>query len=153
MTVQRTTFFGGLLKHYRVVAGLTQEELAERAGLSARGISDLERGVNRAPRPVTVTLLARAMRLAPHERAGLIGAARDAGQAVPAVPAVPAAPAAPATPAAPAAPAAPADTPARLVLALPPTTLVGREREEAAVTYLLVLQRRFSDILLNRGVS
>ncbi len=150
MTVQRTTFFGGLLKHYRVVAGLTQEELAERAGLSARGISDLERGVNRAPRPVTVTLLARAMRLAPHERAGLIGAARDAGQAVPAVPAVPAAPAAPA---APATPAAPADTPARLVLALPPTTLVGREREEAAVTYLLVLQRRFSDILLNRGVS
>ena len=126
MTVQRTTFFGGLLKHYRVVAGLTQEELAERAGLSARGISDLERGVNRAPRPVTVTLLARAMRLAPHERAGLIGAARDAGQAVPA---------------APAAPAAPADTPARLVLALPPTTLVGREREEAAVTYLLGQER------------
>jgi len=116
MTMQGTASFGGLLKHYRVATGLTQEELAERAGLSARGISDLERGVNRAPRPVTVTLLARAMRLAPHERAALIGAARDAGQA---------------------APGTRADSPARPVVAPPPTTLVGREREEAAVTYLL----------------
>lgn len=41
--------FAGLLKHYRVVADLTQEELAERAGLSVRGISDLERGIKRRP--------------------------------------------------------------------------------------------------------
>lgn len=32
-----------LLQQYRQAAGLSQEELAERAGLSARGISDLER--------------------------------------------------------------------------------------------------------------
>ncbi len=37
--------FGELLRRSRVATGLTQEELAERAGLSARGISDLERGV------------------------------------------------------------------------------------------------------------
>ena len=29
--------FGGLLRRYRLAAGLTQEELAERSGLSARG--------------------------------------------------------------------------------------------------------------------
>ena len=33
-----------LLRRYREAAGLTQETLAQRAGLSARGISDLERG-------------------------------------------------------------------------------------------------------------
>ena len=41
--------FGQLLKRYRTAAGLTQEALAERAGLSARGISDMERGLRRAP--------------------------------------------------------------------------------------------------------
>ena len=35
--------FGDVLRRYRVAAGLTQEALAERAALSARGISDLER--------------------------------------------------------------------------------------------------------------
>jgi transcriptional regulator with XRE-family HTH domain len=36
--------FGELLRDHRRAAGLTQEELAERAGLSARSISELERG-------------------------------------------------------------------------------------------------------------
>ena len=36
---------GKLLRHHREYAKLTQEELAERAGLSARSISDIERGV------------------------------------------------------------------------------------------------------------
>jgi transcriptional regulator with XRE-family HTH domain len=40
--------FGSLLRRYRTSAGLTQEELAERAGLSRRGIADLERGARRA---------------------------------------------------------------------------------------------------------
>jgi transcriptional regulator with XRE-family HTH domain len=39
--------FAALLKRYRLSAGLTQEELAEGARLSVRGISDLERGVTR----------------------------------------------------------------------------------------------------------
>jgi tetratricopeptide (TPR) repeat protein/transcriptional regulator with XRE-family HTH domain len=60
--------FGALLRHYRLAAGLTQEALAAAAALSVRGISDLERGVNRAPRLDTLRLLAEALRLAPQER-------------------------------------------------------------------------------------
>jgi transcriptional regulator with XRE-family HTH domain len=48
--------FGALL--HRLAAGLSQAELAERAGLSARGISDLERGVRQAPYPATLRRLA-----------------------------------------------------------------------------------------------
>jgi transcriptional regulator with XRE-family HTH domain len=50
--------FGSLLRRYRGAAGLTQEALAEQARLSARAISDLERGLKHAPRPTTVYLLA-----------------------------------------------------------------------------------------------
>jgi DNA-binding XRE family transcriptional regulator len=46
--------FGVLLYGHRVAAGLSQAELAERAGLSARAISDLERGARRLPYPTTV---------------------------------------------------------------------------------------------------
>jgi transcriptional regulator with XRE-family HTH domain len=46
--------FGPLLRHYRVAAGLSQEELAERAGLSAHTVGDLERGVSHAPRKDTL---------------------------------------------------------------------------------------------------
>lgn len=41
--------FGDALRDYRRAAGLTQEELAARARLSAKAISALERGVNGAP--------------------------------------------------------------------------------------------------------
>lgn len=62
-SVQRASTFGMLLKQHREAACLTQEALAECAGISARGISDLERGVIRAPRPTTLRLLARALAL------------------------------------------------------------------------------------------
>ena len=55
--------FGGLLRRYRTAAALSQEELAARAGLSPRGISDLERGARTAPRLETVRLLADALGL------------------------------------------------------------------------------------------
>ena len=55
--------FGASLRGYRLSAGLTQEELAERAGLSARGIQDLERGVRRAPHADTARRLASALEL------------------------------------------------------------------------------------------
>jgi tetratricopeptide (TPR) repeat protein/DNA-binding XRE family transcriptional regulator len=71
--------FGLLLRRYRVAAGLTQEALAERAHLSLRGISDLERGVNRTPRRDTVRLLADALHLAARDRAVFEGAARRHG--------------------------------------------------------------------------
>jgi transcriptional regulator with XRE-family HTH domain len=41
--------FAHLLRQYRTAAGLTQQELAERAGLSARGVQDLERAIRRTP--------------------------------------------------------------------------------------------------------
>jgi transcriptional regulator with XRE-family HTH domain len=66
--------FGTLLRRYRVAAGLSQEELAERARLSARTIGELERGVSHAPRKDAVELLAQA--LAVPERATLAEAAR-----------------------------------------------------------------------------
>jgi transcriptional regulator with XRE-family HTH domain len=42
--------FAGLLRYLRAEAKLTQEELAEAAGLSPRSVSDLERGINRTAR-------------------------------------------------------------------------------------------------------
>ncbi len=67
--------FAVLLRRYREAAGLTQEALAERAGVSARAVSDLERGINRAPRVDTLGLLARALQLTPEDRARLEAAA------------------------------------------------------------------------------
>jgi non-specific serine/threonine protein kinase len=71
--------FGALLRAYRLAAGLSQEELAERARLGRRTISDLERGVSTAPYRGTVELLADALALAPAERETFAATAR--GQA------------------------------------------------------------------------
>jgi tetratricopeptide (TPR) repeat protein/transcriptional regulator with XRE-family HTH domain len=68
--------FAMLLRRYRLAAGVTQEELAERARLSVRGITDLERGARRAPRKDTVHLLAEAFALSAPERAAFEAAAR-----------------------------------------------------------------------------
>ncbi len=71
--------FAALLKRLRLAAGLTQEALAERAGLSAKAVSDLERDPGRSPRLATVTLLADALGADPEQRAELLAAARPAG--------------------------------------------------------------------------
>ncbi|WP_406056544.1 ATP-binding protein [Kribbella sp. NBC_00889] len=68
--------FGGLLRRHRREAGLSQEGLAERAGLSVDAIAALERGRRRAPRAHTLRLLADALRLEDPERAQLTAAAR-----------------------------------------------------------------------------
>src|SRR5690349_1928416 len=73
---QRT--FGSLLRRYRVMAGLTQEALAEGAGISLRGISDLERGLRRVPYPDTVERLIEALGLGTAERDALFAARRRA---------------------------------------------------------------------------
>ena len=52
-----------LLKRLRVTAGLTQEELAQAAGISPRSVSDLERGINRTARKDTARLIADALSL------------------------------------------------------------------------------------------
>jgi transcriptional regulator with XRE-family HTH domain len=68
--------FGALLRRHRVAAGMTQEELAEGAGLSVRAISDLEREVNRTARKDTARLLGEALGLAPADRVVLKAEAR-----------------------------------------------------------------------------
>jgi transcriptional regulator with XRE-family HTH domain len=67
--------FSALLKQFRDASGLTQEALAERAGLSPRAISALERGVNRSPRRDTLDRLAAALVLPGRKRAQLAAAA------------------------------------------------------------------------------
>jgi len=76
VAVDRSSTFGDLLRWLRRAKGLTQEELAERAGLSLRGISDLERGLKLHPHRETITLLARALDLGEDDRARLTEAGR-----------------------------------------------------------------------------
>ncbi len=73
--------FADLLRYHRTAAGLTQEELAERAHLSVDAISTLERGTRRTPRKDTVALLADALRLASEDRAAFVAAAAAARRA------------------------------------------------------------------------
>ena len=60
--------FGTLLRSYRLTAGLSQEALAERAGMSAQGIRALERGYRRTPQRGTLALLAGALALSNGQR-------------------------------------------------------------------------------------
>jgi len=71
--------FAVLLRQLRVKALLTQEELAEAAGVSPRSVSDLERGISRTARKDTALLLADALGLAGPARELFVAVAR--GQA------------------------------------------------------------------------
>jgi tetratricopeptide (TPR) repeat protein/transcriptional regulator with XRE-family HTH domain len=66
--------FSDLLRRLRADSGMTQEELADAAGVSVRSISDQERGLHPTARKDTVRLLADAL--------GLAGAARARFEAV-----------------------------------------------------------------------
>jgi WD40 repeat protein/transcriptional regulator with XRE-family HTH domain len=81
MAEQPTLGFGGLLRQLRAEVKLTQEELAEAAGLSPRSISDLERGINRTARKDTAELLADALDLAMPARELFVAAARGRASA------------------------------------------------------------------------
>ncbi|HJT91476.1 MAG TPA: helix-turn-helix transcriptional regulator, partial [Mycobacterium sp.] len=50
--------FAELLRRLRGEQGLTQQELAERSGISVRAISDLERAINLRPHRDTAAMLA-----------------------------------------------------------------------------------------------
>jgi tetratricopeptide (TPR) repeat protein/transcriptional regulator with XRE-family HTH domain len=65
-----------LLRRLRAEAGLTQEELAEAAGVSPRSVSDLERGIHATAHKDTAVLLAGALGLAEPTRALFVAAAR-----------------------------------------------------------------------------
>ncbi|MBV9579386.1 MAG: tetratricopeptide repeat protein [Chloroflexi bacterium] len=113
---ESNTRFADLLRDFRLVAGLTQEELAERAGLSQRGVSDLERGTRRNPYPATVRRLAAAMQLSPEDQLAL----EVAGQG----------------------PRGPARRSLRTEsVTSSPTSFIGRERELAHVRALLASNR------------
>jgi predicted ATPase/transcriptional regulator with XRE-family HTH domain len=76
--------FGALLRRCRQEAGLSQEELAERAGMSSRAIGALERGDRQRPYPATVRRLADALGLAGEARVALLANVPPRGPAGPA---------------------------------------------------------------------
>jgi transcriptional regulator with XRE-family HTH domain len=100
--------FGERLRLLREAAGLTQEELAERAGLSRKAISMLERGERKRPYPHTVRSLVDALGLSEDERGSLLASIprRDSVYAT-----------------------VPATDSGLELLPAPSTPLVGRERE------------------------
>ena len=128
---EHSTPFGDVLARYRKAAGLTQEELAERARLSRNAISALERGSRQSPRRDTVVLLAAALELADEERSQLLVAARRHRQLTDVTP--------------PPSPVElvgdrPVSSPLQLPpsnLPHPPTPLIGREQEVSQATALL----------------
>jgi predicted ATPase/DNA-binding XRE family transcriptional regulator len=67
---------GPLLRQHREAAGLTQEELADRAGLSSRTVSDVERGLRSRLYPDTAERLAAALQLEKQPRGSFLEAAR-----------------------------------------------------------------------------
>ncbi|HEV2371012.1 MAG TPA: helix-turn-helix domain-containing protein, partial [Streptosporangiaceae bacterium] len=86
--MERGDGFGMLLRRYRSVAGLTQEELAQQSGLSVRALSNMERGRTDKPYARSVRLIADALGLTGHERAKLLDAwhGRDTSEAIAAGP-------------------------------------------------------------------
>ena len=110
MHEEQSDTFGTRLRRLREAAGLTQEHLAERAGLSANAIGALERGERRRPYPHTLLALADALGLSPTERTALADTVALADRAAASLPPDPAA-----------------------ALPTPPTRLVGRDREVAAL--------------------
>ncbi|HTZ26182.1 MAG TPA: helix-turn-helix domain-containing protein [Streptosporangiaceae bacterium] len=69
--------FGEVLRGHRRAARLTLEQLAELSGVSARTLSDMERGRSKGPQHRTVTALADALGLEGDARTQLVELARD----------------------------------------------------------------------------
>jgi tetratricopeptide (TPR) repeat protein/transcriptional regulator with XRE-family HTH domain len=80
MDADRSGGFGGLLRRRRMAAGLTQEDLGVRTGLSIRAIRDLERGITSRPYRNSVERLADALGLSGDGRAEFIKAARPVSE-------------------------------------------------------------------------
>jgi predicted ATPase/DNA-binding XRE family transcriptional regulator len=107
--------FGATLREIREARGLTQEELASRAGLTAKAVSALERGERKRPYPHTVRSLADALNLSDAERASLLAAVPGRGGAATATP----------------------DTAVIPILPVSLTPLVGRKQEVEEISGLL----------------
>jgi predicted ATPase/DNA-binding XRE family transcriptional regulator len=111
---------GPLLRRERAAAGMTQEELAERAGVSVRTISDVERGLRRTIYRHTAEVLASALGLDEARRSEFEAAAKGTARRGP--PRVPA-------------PSQPVPEAPRLPI--PATRLIGRDRELGVVARAL----------------
>jgi predicted ATPase/DNA-binding XRE family transcriptional regulator len=113
-----------LIRRYRRARGLTQQALAEQAGVSAGAISYLERGLTHTPHRDTLRALVEALSLSEQETAALELALRRA--AIP----------------------APQGTDAdrfaahsgAFGISKPLTSLIGREREAAAITAMIATE-------------
>jgi predicted ATPase/DNA-binding XRE family transcriptional regulator len=105
--------FGDLLRRHRASANVTQEDLADRTGLTPQAIGLLERGKRRRPHGYTVQKLAEALQLEGQDLVEFEAAARR-----------------------PSVRRASAEPPSR-TLPVPPTPLIGREREVEDVAALL----------------
>jgi predicted ATPase/DNA-binding XRE family transcriptional regulator len=127
----QTPAFGAVLRRLREAASLSQEGLAERAGLSTNAISALERGERRRPYPHTVRALADALGLDAADREALTGAVpRPRPAPTGASPAVPVS-----------------------RLPDPPTPLVGRTADLAAVTAALGVGARLLTLIGPGGIG
>jgi predicted ATPase/transcriptional regulator with XRE-family HTH domain len=118
MRPEQERSFGMQLRRLREAAGLTQEELAFRAGLTPNAVGDLERGKTRRPYPYTVRSLADALDLSEEERATLLATVPGRGTT-----------------------AAKVDAPVSVLKATlpsPPTPLLGREHELKGIRELLL---------------
>jgi transcriptional regulator with XRE-family HTH domain len=69
---------GELIRRYRLKAGLTQEELGEKAEVSVRAIRNLEQNKVRRPRRSTLQRLAPGLGLTNTDTTRLVGAATNA---------------------------------------------------------------------------
>lgn len=76
-SIARSLGFGEVLRSYRRAARLTLEQFAEVSGVSARTLSDMERGRSKGPQHRTVAALADALALEGDARKQLVELARD----------------------------------------------------------------------------
>jgi predicted ATPase/transcriptional regulator with XRE-family HTH domain len=112
-----TPAFGRILRQLRLAQSLSQQELAERAGLSERLISDYERGIVHRPRRDTVQMLAGGLRLEGSDRERFVQIARGVSAERP--------------------PALIEPPPVVASLPLTATPLIGRATDIEAITSLL----------------
>ncbi len=111
--------FGVRLRRLREARGLSQEELAERAGVSSHAVSALERGTRTRPYPHTVRALADALGLEGEARSDLISSVPARRRAA----------------------SPPSSTGTGPGIPVPPTRLIGREDDLRQVVGLLELHR------------